>query len=60
MTSSPAKKTILDKNGQPARIEQQGDRVWLRDLPQYPVDPFMNVIELTFDGEPKASDPAYR
>jgi len=45
--------------GQEATIEQQGDRVWLRGLPEYPPDPLMAVIELTFDGEPQASSPAY-
>ncbi|HPA45752.1 MAG TPA: alpha-L-fucosidase [bacterium] len=45
--------------GQEATIEQKGDRVWLRGLPDYPPDPYMNVIELEFDGEPRASDPAY-
>jgi len=47
-------------NGQQARIEQKGDRVWLHDLPAYPLDPYLNVIELTFDGPPVASSPAYR
>ena len=47
-------------NGQYARIEQKGDRVWLHDLPQKPVDPYLNVIELTFEGKPKASEPAYK
>ena len=47
-------------NGQMARIEQKEDRVWLHDLPAYPIDPYLNVIELEFDGEPAASDPAYR
>lgn len=47
-------------NGQAARIEQNGDRVWLHDLPAYPLDPYLNVIELTFEGEPSASSPAYR
>ncbi len=46
--------------GQPARIEQRGDRVWLHDLPAYPPDKHMNVIELTFDGEPKPSSPPYQ
>ncbi|MBI5091157.1 MAG: alpha-L-fucosidase [Candidatus Hydrogenedentes bacterium] len=45
--------------GQAARIEQRGDRVWLHDLPAYPPGEFINVIELTFDGEPKPSDPAF-
>lgn len=46
--------------GQAARIEQRGDRVWLHDLPVYPPDKYMNVIELTFDGEPKPSSPPYQ
>ena len=45
--------------GQPARIEQRGDRVWLHDLPEYPPDPLMPVIELNLEGEPKASEPEY-
>jgi len=45
--------------GQFARIEQRGDRVWLRGLPEYPPHPLLNVIELSFDGEPQASKPAY-
>jgi len=47
-------------NGQKARIAQMGDRVWLHDLPAYPIDPYLNVIELQFDGPPKKSSPAYR
>jgi len=47
-------------NGQQARVEQKDDRVWLHELPAYPVDPFLNVIELEFEGEPRASTPAYR
>ena len=50
----------LLSTGQMARIEQKGDRVWLHDLPEYPPDPYLNVIELTFDGEPKATEPPYR
>ena len=57
---SKVKSACLLANGQYARIEQKGDRVWLHDLPQYPPDPFLSVIELTFDGEPRASEPAYR
>jgi alpha-L-fucosidase len=49
---------VLSTN-QSARIEQRGDRVWLHDLPEYPPDPIMPVIELTFAGEPQASNPAY-
>ncbi len=51
---------ILLANGQKARIEQRGDRVWLHDLPAYPIDPYLNVIELQFDGTPRKSSPAYR
>jgi alpha-L-fucosidase len=46
--------------GQPARIEQRGDRVWLHDLPAYPPDKNMSVIELTFDGAPKPSSPPFQ
>ena len=51
---------VLLANGQQARIEQRGNRVWLHDLPAYPVDPYLNVIELHFDGPPRPSSPAYR
>jgi len=57
---SKVRSAKLLANGQFARVEQKGDRVWLHDLPQYPPDPYMPVIELTFEGEPKASMPAYR
>lgn len=57
---SKVKSAVLLANGQNARIEQQGDRVWLHDLPQNPPDPWLSVIELSFEGEPKASEPAYR
>jgi alpha-L-fucosidase len=57
---SKVKSARLLTTGQYARIEQKGDRVWLHDLPQSPPDPYLNVIELIFEGEPKASDPAYR
>ena len=56
---SKVKSARLLANGQLARIEQKGDRVWLHDLPEYPVDPYLNVIELTFEGEPRPSNPAY-
>jgi alpha-L-fucosidase len=46
-------------NGQEARVEQQGDRVWLHGFPSYPPDPHLSVVELTFEGEPRPSDPAY-
>lgn len=51
---------VLLANGQHARIEQVGDRVWLHDLPAYPIDPYLNVIELQFDGSPQSSSPAYK
>ena len=56
---SKLKSACLLATGQYARIEQLGDRVWLHDLPQYPPDPWLTVIELTFEGEPKPSEPAY-
>ena len=46
--------------GQKLQVEQKADRVWLRGLPVLPPDPYMNVVELTFDGSPKAANPAYR
>ena len=57
---SKVKSACFLATGQYARIEQKGDRVWLHDLPQYPSDPYLNVIELTFEGEPKVSEPAYQ
>jgi len=39
---------------------QQGDYTWLNDLPQYPPDPWLSVIEQTFDGDPRPSKPEYR
>jgi alpha-L-fucosidase len=57
---SRVKSAKILTNGQSARIVQQGDRVWLYDLPETPPDSYLSVIELTFDGAPKASDPAYR
>ena len=42
--------------GQEATVEQEGDRVWLRDLPQYPPDPDMSVIEIEVEGEPRLPD----
>ncbi|MBN1351041.1 alpha-L-fucosidase [candidate division KSB1 bacterium] len=56
---SKVKSARLLSTGQFARIEQTGDRVWLHALPEYPPDPIMSVIELAFDGEPRASSPAY-
>ena len=57
---SKVKSACLLATGQYARIEQKGDRVWLHDLPQYPPDPWLSVIELTFEGEPLPSVPAYQ
>ena len=57
---SKVKSACLLATGQYARIEQKGDRVWLHDLPAYPPDPLLSVIELTFEGAPRPSDPAYR
>lgn len=57
---SKVKSARLLITGQYARIEQKGDRVWLHDLPLSPPDPWLTVIELTFEGEPMASEPAYR
>ena len=57
---SKVKAACLLATGQYARIEQQGDRVWLHDMPEYPADPYLNVIELTFEGAPRSSEPAYR
>lgn len=57
---SPVKSARILATGPAARIVQQGDRVWLYDLPETPPDPYLPVIELQFDGEPKASTPAYR
>jgi alpha-L-fucosidase len=57
---STVKSATLLTNGQKARIEQKDDRVWLHDLPAYPPDPFMPVIELEFYDPPKPSDPPYR
>ena len=57
---SKVKSACYLSNGQYAIIEQKGDRVWLQNLPQQPIDPYLNVIELTFEGKPKASEPAYK
>jgi alpha-L-fucosidase len=46
--------------GQEATIEQDGDRVWLRDLPLYSPDPDISVIELDVEGEPRFPDIRYR
>ena len=57
---SKVKSACVLATGQLARIEQKGDRVWLHDLPELPPDTYLNVIELTFEGVPKPSEPAYR
>ncbi|VAX19115.1 alpha-L-fucosidase [hydrothermal vent metagenome] len=57
---SRVKSATLLSTGDKARIEQKDDRVWLHDLPEYPPDPYLNVIELSFYDEPKASNPPYR
>jgi len=46
--------------GQKLQVEQKADRVWLKGLPALPPDPYMNVVELSFDGPLQASIPAYR
>ena len=46
--------------GQTLKVEQKEDRVWLKGLPATPPDPYMNVVELSFEGMPKATNPAYR
>ena len=56
---SKVRSARLMATGQPLRIEQRVDRVWLRSLPETPPDPHMNVVELAFDGEPRMHDPAY-
>jgi alpha-L-fucosidase len=50
----------LQSTGQKLQVEQKGDRVWLHGLPEVPPDRNMNVVELTFDGEPKPSNPPYK
>jgi alpha-L-fucosidase len=57
---STVKSARILTTGQPLQIEQKADRVWLRGLPINPPDPYMNVVELSFEGVPKASSPAYR
>ena len=45
--------------GDEARIEQDGQIVWLHDMPQYAPDPNFSVIEITVEGEPKLPDVQY-
>lgn len=57
---SKVKSARLLSNDQTAKIEQKGDRVWLHGFPQEAPDPYLPVIELTFDGQAKPSVPAYK
>ncbi len=57
---STVKSARILTTGQKLQVDQNADRVWLRGLPVLPPDPYMNVVELTFDGPPQASNPAYR
>jgi alpha-L-fucosidase len=57
---SKVKSARLLATGLEARIEQKDDRVWLHGLPAYPPDAFLNVVELSFEGEPEAATPAYQ
>jgi len=57
---SSVKSAKILTTGQTVQVEQKEDRVWLKGLPITPPDPYMNVVELTFEGEPKATNPAYR
>ena len=56
---STVKTATLLPGGQVADVTQRGDRVWLAGLPEDPVDPYLNVIELEFDDKPLPSDPPY-
>jgi alpha-L-fucosidase len=56
---SQVKSARVLTTGQTLKVEQKNDRVWLKGLPQHPPDPYMDVVELTFDGPPRASEPAY-
>jgi alpha-L-fucosidase len=47
-------------DGTEAIVKQTGDRVSLEGLPSDPADPYLNVIELSFEGEPRATDPPYQ
>ena len=40
-------------------FDQRGDRIWLYGLPEEAPDPYLNVVQLEFDGEPRMHDPAY-
>jgi alpha-L-fucosidase len=41
-----------------ARVEQEGDRVWLHDLPEYAPDPLLSIIAITVDGSPERVEPS--
>jgi len=56
---SKVRSARLLATGQEGRVEQDGDRVWIHGFPDYPPDPYLAVVELEFEGEPHASDPAY-
>jgi len=43
--------------GEEVWFEQEGDRVCLSDLPRHAPDPYVTVIELDVEGEPRRSDP---
>lgn len=47
------RKATIMKTGQTTSIEKHGDRVFLHGLPATPPDPYITVIELELDGEPK-------
>ena len=57
---SKVKSAKILTNGQLLQIEQKEDRVWLKGLPSAPPDPYMNVVELSFEGEPTSTIPAYK
>ena len=57
---SQVKSARVLTTGQTLKVEQNNDRVWLKGLPQHPPDPYMDVVEFTFDGPPRASEPAYQ
>ncbi len=57
---SVVKSAKILTTGQSLQVVQKEDRVWLKGLPAAPPDPYMNVVELSFEGAPKAARPAYR
>jgi alpha-L-fucosidase len=56
---SPVRSARLLPGERGARVAQEGDRVWISGLPEYPPDPHLNAVELRFDGEPRPTDPPY-